>query len=235
MADEGVRSPPDLTLRYLGHASFQWTSPAGVRVLIDPFDDPENGRWFVRAFPPVETDLLLVTHAHFDHDAVHRVPGTPTILRGRGEFRRDDVSIRAVNEVHSTQGGRIDISNIVFLLQAGGVRFCHVGDNRVPLANHALEALGRVDVLMAPVDESRHLIEYDEVGSLIESLGPRVVIPMHYFIPGLTHVASTLQPVDGWLALQPRVRRLDTHTLTISPEDLPGEREVWVFRSWAAC
>ena len=63
-----------MKLSYYGHCAFKWTSPAGVRILIDPYGNSEQSYWFVREFPPIETDLLLVTHDHFDHNAEETVP-----------------------------------------------------------------------------------------------------------------------------------------------------------------
>jgi L-ascorbate metabolism protein UlaG (beta-lactamase superfamily) len=55
-------------------------------VFIDPFGDPAPlaERGIVFEFPlieGVEADLVLVTHEHFDHNAVEVVGGDPAVLR----------------------------------------------------------------------------------------------------------------------------------------------------------
>jgi L-ascorbate metabolism protein UlaG (beta-lactamase superfamily) len=55
----------DVTVTWYGHGTWGWTSPAGVRVLVDPFltgnpSTPEDMR-------RPEADLIVVTHGHGDH------------------------------------------------------------------------------------------------------------------------------------------------------------------------
>ena len=69
-----------------------------------------------------------------------------------------------------------------------------------------------------------------EVDGLVERLQPKVVIPMHYFIPGLSASGNDLMPPEQWLERQPAVSRLDSHHADFSAESLPGSTEVWLFR-----
>ena len=80
------------------------------------------------------------------------------------------------------------------------------------------------------VDDSNHLLTYEQVDSLVRRLQPRVVIPMHYAIPGLSAPECQLLPPDGWLAHQSRVRRLEADRMEFSEGRLPSQREVWVFQ-----
>ncbi len=100
------------------------------------------------------------------------------------------------------------------------------------MADDAVRAAGEIDVLMVPVDDSRHLLSFDEVDEVIRAFSPRAVIPMHYYIPGLTRESSTLKGIDEWLESLKGVpvRRLGTSVLELRPGDLPGRdsREVWV-------
>ncbi len=73
-------------LSYYGHCAFLWTSPGGVRVLIDPFGNSNESHWFQDAFPPVESDVVLVTHDHFDHNAVHVIPGNRRSSGDQADF-----------------------------------------------------------------------------------------------------------------------------------------------------
>jgi len=105
----------------------------------------------------------------------------------------------------------------------------HIGDNRADMAPGVSEAVGRVDVLFVTVDDSCHLLSYQQVDSFIAQVTPRIVVPMHYLIPGLIPESTTLKTPEGWLATQSDVRRLNSHSITMSPEDLPGSTQVWVF------
>lgn len=126
------------------------------------------------------------------------------------------------------QEDRPQMHNVMFRLDVGGVRFLHLGDNRAEIPARVRRQLGPVDLLMIPVDDSCHVLSFDRVNSLIESFGPKVVIPVHYLIPGLTTEQSTLKLPIRWLAAQPVVRELAAHTIRLSPQDLPPVTEVWV-------
>ena len=117
----------------------------------------------------------------------------------------------------------------MYRLEVGGLRFLHMGGNRADWPAEVAESVGEVDVLMVTVDDSKHLLTYEEVDSLIDRLHPSVVIPMHYQIPGLIPDSAGLRPPDGWLATHPRVKRLRRHTTTFSARDLPDTTEIWVF------
>jgi L-ascorbate metabolism protein UlaG (beta-lactamase superfamily) len=215
-------------MRYLGHSSFLWTTAGGTRVVIDPYDNthPHDWRWFVQPFPEIEADLVLVTHDHFDHNATHRIGGDPRIVRGPEEIRTPEVAVVGFGDRHAHPD---DMTNTVFLLELGGVRLCHLGDNRPDVPQDVVDAIGRVDVLVVPVDDSSHLLRFWEVGQLVETFGPRVVVPVHYLIPGLTDPGSTLLPADTWLGTQHGVRHLGTSTIEVGPDSFPVDREVWVF------
>jgi L-ascorbate metabolism protein UlaG (beta-lactamase superfamily) len=225
----GGPTAPAFTLTYYGHCAFLWESPAGVRVLADPYRNRRDRYWFRRHFPTVEAHLALITHAHFDHDAADHLPEPTSVLRMPGEFRYQDVCIAGILDLHSGQSGRQGMRNVMFRLEVGGVRFLHIGDNRAHLPADVVHQVGAVDVLLVTVDDSCHLLSYPEVDALVALTQPRVVIPMHYLIPDLTTAESTLLPPDGWLATQPRVKHLGTHTLRLSADSLPNSREVWVF------
>lgn len=235
-------SQDGLRLEYLGHAAFRWTTQSGARILIDPFGDPyeprpapsygtpSGSRWFLHPFPAVEADVLLVTHPHFDHDAVHRVAGTPSIIRGPMSLTGPDYSVTGYLGQHAgPYGQEFGKRNIVYVIDAGGIRLCHVGDNQAELPAEVLVHAGSIDLLMLPVDDGCHLLTFDEVAQVIETLAPRVVVPVHYHIDTITDHASTLGPIDAWLSSIGTVRRWAGTAHQVSSAALPEAREVWVF------
>jgi L-ascorbate metabolism protein UlaG (beta-lactamase superfamily) len=62
---------------------------------------------------------------------------------------------------------------------------------------------------------------------LVKAVAPKVVIPMHYRIGGLS---LSIRPVDDFLKAFPsdRIVRVGNE-VEIKPEDLPEETEIWVF------
>ena len=219
-----------LTLTYYGHCAFKWQTEAGLKVLADPYRNISERYWFTRLFPDVECDLGLITHAHFDHDAAERLPEGASLIRMPGEFANLDLSVRGVLDLHSGAARLRDFPNVMFRLETGGVSFLHLGDNRADWPAAGARAIGEVDVLLVTVDDSNHLLNYEEVDSLVRRLEPKVVIPMHYQIPGLMADDTGLEPPEGWLHTQPTVKRLDGPTVEFNTQSLPSQTEVWLFQ-----
>ena len=223
-----------MRLTYFGHCAFRFETPGGVTAVADPYRNQADRYWFTRLFPELRCDLGLITHAHFDHDAVDRLPEAVSTLRIPGEFSTGDLHIRGVQDLHSGASRLHDFPNVMFRLDAGGVKFLHIGDNRVEWPEDVTRAVGDIDVLLVTVDDSNHLLTYDQVDSLIQRVQPRVVIPMHYAIPGLHAPECELLPPEGWLERQSAVRRLETDRLDFSAGKLPAQTEVWMFKPASA-
>ena len=219
-----------MKLTYFGHCAFRWETPGGVTVMADPYRNQAGRYWFSRLFPEVHSDLGLISHAHFDHDAADRLPELASVFRTPGEFNTGDLRIRGVLDLHSGPSRLRNFPNVMFRLEVDGVSYLHIGDNRADWPDDVARAVGDVDVLMVTVDDSNHLLTHDEVDSLVERLEPRVVVPMHYFIPGISASGNDLLPPEGWLTRQETVRRLDSHQAEFLPGDLPSKTEVWLFQ-----
>jgi L-ascorbate metabolism protein UlaG (beta-lactamase superfamily) len=205
-------------------------------ILIDPFRNPSDGGcdWFLREFPRVEADVVLVSHPHFDHDALDRVLGSPEVLRKSDTFAGDDFMIEAVPGKHAREFGRLfNHLNLIFIIRVAGINFCHLGDNSTSIPVSVQRKIGKVDVLFISIDDSHHLLTYEEVDVAIESINPKIVIPMHYLIPGLTSPNSTLRTPDTWIKNQKRVTRIKSEEVKISKDALPDLREVWFLERYA--
>ena len=219
-----------MKLTFFGHCAFRWETPGGVTVMADPYRNQADRYWFSRLFPEVHCDLGLITHAHFDHDAADRLPEAASVLRTPGEFSTGDLHIRGIRDLHSGASRLRDFPNVMFRLEVGDISYLHIGDNRADWPDEVAGAMGKIDVLMVTVDDSVHLLSYEEVDGLVQRLQPSVVIPMHYFIPGISASGNDLLAPEGWLERQQTVRRLDSHQAEFSRDILPSSTEVWLFQ-----
>ena len=219
-----------MKLTYFGHCAFRWETAGGVTVMADPYRNQADRYWFTRLFPDVHCDGGLITHAHFDHDAADRLPELASVLRTPGEYHVGDLWIRGIRDLHSGASRLRDFPNVMFRLEVDGITYLHIGDNRADWPEDVAHAIGEVDVLMVTVDDSIHLLTYDEVDGLVQRLQPRVVIPMHYFIPGLSASGNELLPPERWLDRQRTVRRMESHHAEFSAGNLPTSTEVWLFQ-----
>jgi len=93
----------DVKIEFYGHDAFRITSPAGLTVLTDPWRNDATGAyptWFLNQFPALQVDIVLSTHAHFDHDDVGRPNGLMVLERLVGQFKLGDVEITGLADKH---------------------------------------------------------------------------------------------------------------------------------------
>ena len=117
----------------------------------------------------------------------------------------------------------------MFRMEVNGLSLLHMGDNRANWPDSVSEAIGQVDVLMISVDDSCHLLSHQQVARIIGQVQPKIVVPMHYRIPGLPDSITLDEPLV-WLEAQPEVKRLGGHSVVISKDSLPDSTEVWLFQ-----
>src|SRR5579862_3941403 len=95
--------PGNVKIEFYGHDAFKVTSPAGLTVLADPWRNDSTGlypKWFLSEFPDIRVDIVLSTHAHFDHDAVGRPKGLVILERLVGQFKLGDIEITGLADKH---------------------------------------------------------------------------------------------------------------------------------------
>jgi hypothetical protein len=190
--------------------------------LIDPY---QSGEWPGLVFPRVKANRVLVTHSHWDHDAAGQILGKAKVVRGPGAHEGPDYTIRGIAGRHAPAGAEsIGYENTVFVIETGGIRFCHLGDNGPPegdLVTRVAEG-GPIDVLMLAVDSEHRVLDGEGARGWIEALKPRLVIPMHYRLPGLApDRIGGLGTIDAWLSRHEEVIRVEGDSLVLRAEELP--------------
>ena len=199
--------PAQVKMEYVAHACFVIESPQGVRILIDPYN---TNRWLGYHFPDqIRADAVLVSHPHYDHDANYHVSLQIPAFRQPGRFSIGDVKVQGLIGKHADQYGEdFKNINIIWVLQVDGKTFAHLGDNG-PLSDRLVQDLKRADVLMVPIDSNFHILKEAEIDSIVASVKPRFLVPMHYKIPELNATMKALGPIDPWLEGRSNVIRLD--------------------------
>ena len=213
----------DLVVHFLGHAAFLLRSEDGTRVLLDPWDNSEERHWFADPFPQIQCDVLAMSHGHSDHVGEHRVTVVHETVREPASVARGGIRVRAFADAHARGWG----DNMIIAVEAGETRFVHLGDNRAEVPDELIEEIGAVDMLAVPIEDTRHLLEFEEVDRLVAAFRPGVVVPMHYGHPSISADTMALGPCDEWLAGQKRVRHLEGE-ISLDRKAFPEEPEVWV-------
>ncbi|MFD3190664.1 MBL fold metallo-hydrolase [Sedimentitalea sp. HM32M-2] len=223
----GWRDPvPDqaVRLRYVAHASFLLQTPGGLNAVTDftGFIGSAN----------LIPDVVTMNHAHGTHWTAFPDPAIAHVLPGWGLYGQGiahhldlgEMLVRNVSTDIRAQAGRIEANgNSIFVFEVAGLCIGHLGHLHHMPSEAQFAALGRLDVVMAPVDGGVTL-PLPVMIAVLKRLKSSVVIPMHWFSdPALERF---LAGMGGEFIIQ----RPGTSAIILSLRDLPRRPTVVVLR-----
>lgn len=211
-----------MEISWFGQAAFKLKGK-GATVIVDPFDPTIGLKW-----PKVEADIVAVTHDHPDHNNTVGVSGASYIAAGPGEYEIKGIAFTGVASWHDNKEGAERGRNTIYVFNIDGVRICHLGDlGQHQLTEAQLEGVGDVDVLLIPVG-GVFTISAAEAAKIVAELEPKIIIPMHYKIPGLN---IELEPAEHFLKEMGKENVESLPKLIVSSDKLPEEAQVVVLEA----
>ncbi len=210
-----------MRITWYGHAAFL-VEAEGVRIILDPYRSPESGGYLPIAEP---ADVVVVSH---ENDKYHShlgqiVPPFEVVkaleLPAEGKVVRG-IRFEAIPVFETPERAAGDEVTIVHF-RAEGLHVVSLGDLGHALCDEELAPIRGADVVLAAAG-GPPTIEYDELVPLLEAIGPRVVVPMHYKIAGKINLP--IRPVSDFLAAMPAwpVERVEGSSFEVTPATLPA-------------
>lgn len=173
------------SLHWLGHDTYRIDGP--MVIYIDPWQLPDE-------CPPA--DLILVSHDHYDHcsdEDIARIRKQSTqVIANPGAAAKITPPVKVLRAGETTKVGAIEIEavpaynidkrfhpkaegHIGFRIMLEGECLYFAGDT-----DHIPEMRGlKCDVALVPVSGT-YTMTAEEAAQAVESIRPRVAIPMHY-------------------------------------------------------
>lgn len=217
-------SRDEVKIRYLQHASFAISTPQLLAVTDYTGDlgDPE-----------VVPDVVTMNKAHDSHYTSQPDPRIPLVLRGwpdgggAAAFDLDLGEMRIRNVTSDTRGpfgeGALQDGNSIFIFEAAGLCIGHLSHLHQILTPAQRGAIGRLDVVMVPVDGA-FTMSVAAMAEEVRRFHPRLVLPMHWFSDeGLALFLAALQG-DFQITLA------EGAEVIVSRDSLPQAPEVLVLR-----
>lgn len=211
-------------INYIDHASFLIQTAGGLNAVTDFTGFIGN----VDLIP----DVVTMNHAHGTHWTAAPDPAIPHVLRGWGEvfgqgieheLELGEMLVRNVpTDIRSFRGVE-ERGNSIFIFEVAGLCIGHLGHLHQEPSPEQYAAIGRLDVVMAPVDGGLTL-DLATMMRVIGRLRSSVVIPMHWFGEGTLRAF-----VDG---MRPEFAVVDAgeSRMELSLANLPRQPTIVVLR-----
>ena len=205
-----------MIITWLGHSCFKIQDKSGsdgVTVATDPFDKSIGLK-----VPRFEANILTISHSHADHNNASAIKGSPVIIESAGEYEVNGVSIEGIESYHDEKQGAERGKNVIFRVDIDNISVAHLGDLGHALDAKQLEKLKGTDILLIPVG-GNYTINAKKAVEVVNQIEPRIVIPMHYKLPGLKLDIDGVDKFIKELAVKPTYE----DKLKINKKDLPQE------------
>lgn len=210
-----------MIINWYGQSCFRIQGSGGVTLLIDPFSS-EIGL----SAPRSKNDIVLISHDHIDHNNYN---GEGFKIFGPGEYEIGEVSVQGIAAHHSETEDPIQDLITVFKIKMDDLVLCHLSDfGQKNFTKEQLDAIGDVDILFVPVGGEYTLdgkktatLDGEGASKIINEIEPRIVIPMHYKIPGLKIKESG---VEDFLSAEGEKDLKPIEKLVIKKKDLATDK-----------
>jgi L-ascorbate metabolism protein UlaG (beta-lactamase superfamily) len=209
----------EVAITYGGHSTYYIDTPGGVRIATD-----WNGAYPLGRLP----DVVTMNRAHSTHYTLFLDPRIAHVLHGWGDdgqpakiamrigdayIRNVPTDIRRYYDDYSS-GEMIKDGNSIFIFEVAGLCIGHLGHLHHPLDDARFAAIGRLDIVMVPIDGT-YTMSLDGIAEITRRLRAAVVLPMHRF-------ATPLEEFMEKIGKQFEIDRRSERTLHISRETLPA-------------
>ena len=213
----------EVAITYGGHSTYYIDTPGGVRIATD-----WNGGYRMGRLP----DVVTMNRAHSTHYTLFPDQRIPHVFHGWGDNGQPahiqekigDVLIRNVTtDIRRFYGDysgadMIRDGNSIFIFEVAGLCIGHLGHLHHQLDDTHFAAIGRLDILMVPIDGT-YTMSLDGVSDITKRLRASVVLPMHRF-------ATPLDEFMDKIGKQFEIEVRNERTLRISRETLPSSPTV---------
>ena len=209
-----------MEITWLGHAAFRIRA-GGSALLMDPFP-PELGL----RIPPAQgkADVVSESSSERFHSAADAATGGRVVIDAPGEYEAAGMRFRGIRTTRRTPEGEPQRWNTIFVGEAEGITFCHLGNPDRLLTNHEINDLGAPHILMVPAGSDTGISAADAV-EIVNSVEPKIVVPMLYAHSGNR---SLLRVLDHFLHELGGAAPSTQARLSVTRSNLPDETQLVV-------
>ncbi|MBP1848866.1 MBL fold metallo-hydrolase [Rhizobium halophytocola] len=214
----------EVVITFVGHSTFRIVTPQGLTIETD-----YSGSLRSADVP----DVVTMNKAHSSHYTLYPDPAITHVLHGWSDVPGEkadwhevvaDAYIRNVTTDIRSFGGVETDANSIFIFEVAGLCIGHLGHLHYELTETHYAEIGRLDVVMVPVDGGLTMGAIS-MSKVIDRLRSALILPMHRRGP----------PLDGFLAMFDArfdVSVSDTDSVAVSMRHLPKKPLILVLRGF---
>jgi L-ascorbate metabolism protein UlaG (beta-lactamase superfamily) len=212
----------EVTITYVGHSTFLIETPGGVSIATD------YSGWYK---PPRMPTVATMNKAHSSHFTLAPDPGIDHVLHGWSDDGKPadhdlvvgDAYIRNVaTDIRSGYGEMEPNGNSIFIFEVAGLCIGHLGHLHHELDDSHYAEIGRLDVVMVPVDGGLTM-GAESMSRVVTRLRSALILPMHRRGP----------PIDNFLSMfDEKFDRsfADSDNVVVSLRSLPGKPLIYILK-----
>lgn len=171
----------EVAITYLSHSMYLIETPGDLSVVTDY----SGGALDSDGQPP---DVVTMNNAHSSHYTDYPSPGIAHVLRGWGQGGQaadvnldlGEMLIRNVTTDRRGFNSVVPDGNSIFIFEVGGLCIGHFGHLHHEPSEAQYAQMGRLDVVMAPVDGGLTL-DLPTMTRVLKRVRASIVLPMHWF------------------------------------------------------
>ena len=213
-----------MRITWYGHAAFL-IETEGLRVVMDPFRSPDSGGHL-----PIDeaADIVVVSHENDRyHSHLGQVVPPFEVVRGleipTGGRVVKGLLFEAIRVFETPERLPEDEVTIVHFVSEN-IRLVHLGDLGHSLSEPELATIQGAEIVLMPAG-GPPTIDFPQIAPLLDAIGPRVVVPMHYKTPKIN---LNIQPIERFLEALPGVPidRRSSSVIELTINTLPESRRI---------
>ncbi|WP_156387125.1 MULTISPECIES: MBL fold metallo-hydrolase [unclassified Rhizobium] len=212
----------EVTITYIGHSTFFIETPGGVSIATD-----YNG-WYK---PPRMPTVVTMNKAHPSHYTLTPDPAIEHVLHGWSDDGKPaehhvlvgDTYIRNVTtDIRAGYGAMEPDGNSIFIFEVASLCIGHLGHLHHELDDSHYAQIGRLDVVMVPVDGGLTM-GAQSMSRVVTRLRSALILPMHRRGP----------PIDDFLSMFDETfdrAFADSNSVVVSLRSLPGKPLIYILK-----
>jgi L-ascorbate metabolism protein UlaG (beta-lactamase superfamily) len=215
-----------MRITWYGHAAFL-IETQGLRIILDPYRSPDSGGYLPIDEP---ADMVIVSHEEdVYHSHIGQIVPPFKLVKAleipSGGSVESGIRLETVH-VYEHADRKPEEKVTIVHFRSEDLHLVFLGDLGHPLTEAEVAPLRGADVVLIPAG-GPPTIDYPDVPPLLEAIGPRLVVPMHF---KTRKINLNIKPVIKFLEALPedKIVRSGSTSVEVSRDTLPEQRTIMV-------